>query len=212
MTVFAKRKATRRIVYHCTASKEGVDIGVKEVDREHRVQGWTGCGYHFVIRLNGVVEVGRPVDTIGAHVAGFNSDSISISYVGGVDKNLKPKDTRTPAQKAAMADLTRKLLAQYPGCEVVGHRDLSPDRNHDGRITPDEWIKQCPCFDARAWWKSAQADHPVPLKGNLYVVEKGDTLYAIARRFNTTVETLATVSKIDPNLPLSVGQKLTIPS
>ena len=36
-----------------------------------------------------------------------------------------------------------------PQATILGHRDLSPDRNGDGRITPDEWIKLCPCFDAQ---------------------------------------------------------------
>ena len=40
------------------------------------------------------------------------------------------------------------LLKEYPGSRVVGHRDLSPDLNHNGEIEPEEWIEECPCFDA----------------------------------------------------------------
>lgn len=40
------------------------------------------------------------------------------------------------------------LLKDYPGSRLCGHRDLSPDLNHNGEIEPEEWVKQCPCFDA----------------------------------------------------------------
>jgi N-acetylmuramoyl-L-alanine amidase len=41
------------------------------------------------------------------------------------------------------------LLKDYPGSRLCGHRDLSPDLNHNGEIEPEEWVKQCPCFDVR---------------------------------------------------------------
>lgn len=71
-------------------------------------------------------------------------------YVGGLDKNGKPADTRTPAQKKALAELVYQLIDKYPIVEVIGHRDASPDKNGDGKITANEWIKACPCFDVRA--------------------------------------------------------------
>ena len=46
-----------------------------------------------------------------------------------------------------MRVLVKTLLKQYPGSRVCGHRDLSPDLNANGEIEPEEWIKQCPCFD-----------------------------------------------------------------
>ena len=64
-----------------------------------------------------------------------------------IDRNGRPADTRTLLQKAALQLTVRTLLRKYPRAQVVGHRDLSPDRNLNGRIEPHEWIKQCPCFD-----------------------------------------------------------------
>ena len=63
----------------------------------------------------------------------------------------KPADTRTPEQKLSMLNLVCKLMDEFPNIvEVIGHRDASPDKNKDGRITSNEWVKMCPCFDVRA--------------------------------------------------------------
>ena len=55
-----------------------------------------------------------------------------------------------------MAQLVRDLLARYPGAQVVGHRDLSPDKDGDGVVERHEWLKDCPCFDVPAWWASVR--------------------------------------------------------
>lgn len=142
------------IVIHCSASAEGLNIGAKEIEQIHVKQGWKTIGYHYVIRLNGVVERGRSEHLEGAHCkdaglsgVAYNKHSIGICYVGGLDKNLKGKDTRTQAQKDAMHKLVAELCKRYKIKEIIGHRDASPDRNHNGRIEPNEWVKECPCFD-----------------------------------------------------------------
>lgn len=128
-----------KIVVHCTATREGQAFGASDIDAWHRQRGWTGIGYHFVVKLDGTIEAGRPIAKIGAHVAGFNTNSIGIVYVGGVASDGKtPKDTRTPAQKAALHDLIDVLKLRYPRAEVLGHRDFPGV------------AKACPSFDARA--------------------------------------------------------------
>lgn len=137
------------IVVHCTATPEGREVTVADIDKMHRARGWRMIGYHYVVYLDGSVHVGRPVAQIGAHVYGHNRYSIGVAYVGGVAKDGKtPKDTRTAAQKQALVNLLRKLKMQYPGSRICGHRDLSTDLNKDGKIEPREWVKACPCFDA----------------------------------------------------------------
>lgn len=78
---------------------------------------------------------------------GHNATSIGICYEGGLDARGRPKDTRTEWQVHSMRVLVKTLLKQYPGSRVCGHRDLSPDLNANGEIEPEEWIKQCPCFN-----------------------------------------------------------------
>lgn len=137
------------LVVHCTATKEGQDIPVRIIDQWHKNRGWSGIGYHYVIALDGTVEKGRPIIKQGAHVKGHNRHSIGIVYVGGLDSNLAPKDTRTQAQKEAIICLLQDLKQRFPDAKISGHRDFSPDINKNGIIEPFEWTKQCPCFNAK---------------------------------------------------------------
>lgn len=79
-------------------------------------------------------------------VRGHNSHSIHLCYHGGENK----MDTRTEMQKMALRVLVEEYKEKYPNAEVLGHRDLSPDLNGDGVIERHEWVKDCPCFDAKA--------------------------------------------------------------
>lgn len=136
------------IAIHCTATVEGKNYTVAQIRAIHvEGRGWSDIGYHYVIDLNGNIYKGRDVDIIGAHVSGYNSHSIGIVYVGGLDKDDKPKDTRTPAQKEAFLKLLKDLRYFYPNAVIKGHRDYSPDLNGNGTVEPWEWIKACPCFD-----------------------------------------------------------------
>lgn len=152
-----KRENIDAIVIHCSATRAGQDVRASDIDKWHKERGFACIGYNFVIDLDGKVEVGRPLSRDGAHcnTAGtsgksYNKHSIGICYIGGLDKNGNPADTRTMEQKLSLYNLVYKLMDQYPIVEVIGHRDASPDKNKDGKITPNEWIKQCPCFDVRA--------------------------------------------------------------
>ena len=90
---------------------------------------------------------GRPLQEVGAHCKDHNKHSIGICYEGGLDAFGVPCDTRTHAQRQSMRALLEQLSAQFPSAIIMGHRDLSPDMDGNGRIDPEEWVKQCPCFD-----------------------------------------------------------------
>ena len=87
------------VIIHCSATKAGMDFSVADIDRWHRAQGMNGIGYHYVVRLDGTVEKGREVEVAGAHCLGWNGRSIGICYIGGLDTNGNPADTRTNEQK-----------------------------------------------------------------------------------------------------------------
>ena len=126
------------IIVHCSATPEGKNFTVDQIRRWHKARGWSDIGYHYVIYLDGSVHEGRSVRLKGAHVAGRNSGTIGICYIGGVKHDGKtPKDTRTQAQKQALITLMKKLLKEYPSInKISGHNQYAS--------------KACPCFDANA--------------------------------------------------------------
>lgn len=152
-----KREDIDAIVIHCSATRAGMDVRAADIDKWHKERGFSGIGYNFVVDLDGRIERGRSLFQDGAHcnTAGlsgksYNKHSIGICYIGGLDRDGNPADTRTVAQKVALDDLVYRLIQEYPIVEVIGHRDASPDKDGDGVVEQNEWIKQCPCFDARA--------------------------------------------------------------
>jgi N-acetylmuramoyl-L-alanine amidase len=129
-------RPVNEIILHCTATPEGRPVSVDTIRKWHRDRGWADIGYHYVVHLDGRIESGRPVEQVGAHVANRNARTIGVVYVGGTDKNGKPKDTRTPAQKAALVKLLRDLLLRFPTIRAIsGHNEYAN--------------KACPCFNAR---------------------------------------------------------------
>lgn len=146
------------IVIHCSATKASQKVTVADIDRWHRARKWDGIGYHYVIYQDGSIHTGRPLEKKGAHVKDHNAHSIGICYIGGLDSQGHPADTRTPTQKQSLLKLLTDLHARFPRAIILGHRDLSPDLNHDGKITPNEFIKQCPCLDAMVEYQDLQPE------------------------------------------------------
>ena len=133
---FKKRAATDLIVIHCAATPNEPKFNWSSIDAMHRQRGFIAIGYHYVITTKGIIQEGRPDDVIGAHAQGFNSKSIGICLIGGVDKNGKSVNNFTKEQFTSLKNLLEYLLQEYPSVtKIVGHRDLP--KVH----------KDCPCFD-----------------------------------------------------------------
>lgn len=142
------------IVIHCSATRANKDYTPEQLERDHKARGFNSAGYNYYIRKSGEVVPLRPLELIPAHATGFNRNSIGLCYEGGLDADGKADDTRTNAQRDAIICLLLELVCDFPDCEIVGHRDLSPDLNGDGKISPNEWTKICPCFDAKNEYKN----------------------------------------------------------
>ena len=148
------RRKTKYIVVHCSATTPTSDIGADEIRDWHvRGNGWSDIGYHAVIRRDGEIEFGRHFDVSGAHVKGQNFQSVGICMVGGIDDEGNSEDNFTDFQYESLAYVVSMLVKAYPDADVLGHRDLSPDLDGDGVVEKDEWLKDCPCFDVREWWR-----------------------------------------------------------
>ena len=83
-----------------------------------------------------------PIDQVSNGVGGWNSKLLNICYLGGVDKNNKPIDNRTPEQKATLLVYLKKWKKQFPKAIIQGHRDFPNVK------------KACPSFDAKTEYKN----------------------------------------------------------
>ena len=138
------------IIIHCSATPPDMDIGAVEIrcwhtDLPPKGNGWADIGYHYIIRRDGVVEKGRDDSVVGAHARPWNSNSIGVCLVGGIAKDGTSDDNFTDAQRASLKTLIENLTSAYPHSDVIGHRDV-PGVNKD-----------CPSFDAKAWWAARAA-------------------------------------------------------
>jgi len=137
MTLTKSPRTITQIIIHCSATPEGRDFTVRDIDRWHRQRGWQCIGYHYVIYRDGTLHQGRDIKYPGAHTTGHNSHSIGICYIGGLATDGKTaKDTRTDAQKATLYQLLRDLRTLYPTATIHGHREFAK--------------KACPSFDVQA--------------------------------------------------------------
>ena len=126
------------LTVHCTATQP--DAKIESIQNYWRKNlGWKSPGYHYIIKSDGEIVPLLSIDKISNGVAGYNSQIINISYIGGVDKAGKPKDTRTEEQKASILKLLKDLKKRFPSAKIQGHRDFP------------KVAKACPSFDVKQW-------------------------------------------------------------
>lgn len=136
-------KTTRQIdklIIHCAATPPDMDIGVDTIRKWHLERGFNDIGYHYVIKRDGSVEDGRPINLVGAHVAGHNTGSIGICLVGGVDRKNKPESNFTEEQWNTLRRAVMMFKAEYPKATIHGHNEFDKG-------------KACPSFDVQKWLK-----------------------------------------------------------
>jgi N-acetylmuramoyl-L-alanine amidase len=129
------------LAVHCTATAQTATVeNIQKYWRE--ILGWQMPGYHFIIKPNGEIAHLLDIEKVSNGVKGFNSETINISYIGGVDAKNNPKDTRTDAQKAILLKLLKELKIKFPKAIIQGHKDF-PNVH-----------KACPSFEAKTEYKN----------------------------------------------------------
>lgn len=130
-----------KIIIHCADTPTGKYFDIKDIDSWHKERGFNSdgqhsmyCGYHYVIRIDGIVERGRGLNEIGAHCAGLNSNSIGICLIG--------VDSFTSEQWNSLRNLLKDLKTSYPAVTIHGHREFS--------------TKLCPGFDVQVELKQGK--------------------------------------------------------
>ena len=127
----------KKVIIHCSATPKGRNVKTDTIRDWHLAKGWSDIGYHYVIELDGQIQVGRPVELLGAHTRGENKGSIGICYVGGMNLPMThQEDTRTDEQKESLICLIADLRKRYPAITIHPHSDFS--------------AKACPSFDVHA--------------------------------------------------------------
>lgn len=129
------------IIVHCSATREGRDFSAADIRRWHVAdRHFSDIGYHFVVRIDGSIEAGRPLRRPGAHCRAHNRRSVGVCYIGGLDRNGHPADTRTAAQRASLLALLTILRCAFPHASIHSHHDFAP--------------KACLCFPATSEYTS----------------------------------------------------------
>ncbi len=120
-------RAVDAIVVHCTAHPDtSWLVGASEIRRDHIMpvaqggRGWDDIGYHYVVRRNGEIEVGRMEGVKGAHCPPMNANSIGVAWVG--------IERPAVSQQASLVRLVRDLMLRYkvPVHRVFGHKEADP--------------------------------------------------------------------------------------
>lgn len=151
-----KRPIPAKATVHCTATPPEMDIGAVEVDRMHRKRNFLCIGYNFIIRRNGVIESGRPLDTHGSHCKDGNRNEthIGIALVGGISS--KPQK-HVPGNKwngsDAEANFTPAQMASLSA--LLAHLGISPSNTEGHRDVP-RVTKACPSFEVKHWLRTGE--------------------------------------------------------
>lgn len=112
----ANRSATNRIILH---HAEATSCTPEQIHQWHLANGWSGAGYHFLVRKSGEVFRLRPEGKVGAHASGANSDSIGICFEGRYQSETMPQ-----AQIDAGRELVSYLKGKYGISKVLRHKDV----------------------------------------------------------------------------------------
>lgn len=144
-----KISVIEHIGIHCTGTTQQASVN-QIINYWKNNLGWRNPGYHYIIDPLGKTTVLAQLDEIVNGIRGYNYNGVHISYIGG----KHGEDNRTEEQKQEMERIVKNLITPvYLGPNVVikGHRDYSPDKDGNGIITPDEFLKLCPSFSVSDW-------------------------------------------------------------
>ncbi len=132
------RKKTDTIVIHCTQTPVTMDIDVEKVTQWHKDRGFDTIGYHYLIKRDGTLQVGRDEKYTGAHATAVNGTSIGVALVGGGTPSMSWENNFAPIQLETLKTLLLKLKDDYDIEKIIGHYQVDDK-------------KECPSFDVPKW-------------------------------------------------------------
>jgi len=133
------RTKTDMIVIHCSATPADMDIGAEKIKHWHVVEnGWDDIGYHYVIKRDGTLEVGRDESMVGSHARAVNGTSIGICMIGGSNKEGAWENNFLPEQFDTLQQILETLKDKYDIKKIIGHYEVDDK-------------KKCPSFNVKEW-------------------------------------------------------------
>ena len=133
-----KRQITDTIVIHCTQTPEDMDVDVEKVTTWHKNRGFDTIGYHYLIKRDGTLQVGRDEDVTGAHAVAVNGTSIGVALVGGGTVDMGWENNFKPEQFETLKSILLKLKDKYDIKKIIGHYEVDTK-------------KECPSFNVSGW-------------------------------------------------------------
>lgn len=144
------------LIFHISDLGFGTAEGI---DRTHKRRGWEGIGYHYVIEngrpsihvpydagRDGLLTFGRPLERVGAHAYGLNSNSIGVCWIG--------KEAPSKFQVASGLALAVSVIDEFGISieRVLGHYETPHEQNKS-----EHERKTCPNYDMREFRKELRA-------------------------------------------------------
>jgi N-acetyl-anhydromuramyl-L-alanine amidase AmpD len=133
-----KRTKTDIIVIHCTQTPSDMDVDVEKVIQWHKNRGFDTIGYHYLIKRDGTLQVGRDEDVVGAHAVQVNGTSIGVALVGGGTVDMGWENNFESIQFETLKSILLKLKDKYNIEKIIGHYQVDDK-------------KKCPSFDVPKW-------------------------------------------------------------
>ena len=133
-----KRQITDTIVIHCTQTPKDMEVDVEKVTQWHKDRGFDTIGYHYLIKRDGTLQVGRDEDAVGAHAVAVNGTSIGVALVGGGTADMGWENNFESVQFETLKSIILRLKDKYNIEKIIGHYQV------DGK-------KECPSFDVPGW-------------------------------------------------------------
>lgn len=133
--VVSAARGVSSVVIHATETFTNKNIGAEEIDAIQKKLGEDEIGYHYVIRRDGRLQRGRPVEKEGSHCPTGNYDktSIGIVMVGGINRASTEQSFETSsasftrAQYNTLEQFLQVFYNNFSGGEVFGHSDIETD-------------------------------------------------------------------------------------
>lgn len=193
-----RRKTNDIAIHHACASV----CDANTIHKWHLGRGWSGIGYHLVVRKDGTIERGRPIHTVGAHVSNHNSYTVGICFEGNFQEE-EMSDVQFDAGAKAIAYVMK--LYKLGAKNVKGHKDFMATACPGNNFPLKDIIIEAERYASGEKEQFVEKKHEETVKVG-YTIKQGDTLYKIAKELGTKWEKLAQINGITFPYILRVGQ------